>query len=138
MASGFGVSFVADFAPWRLAQQTYPISQAALFAIALLPSREALDRFVWVLLFVAACSILARDAQGVDVALRVVAWGGVSGLAYALLLPGALRNALAYGFAAMALAWLAYAMVPGWTSWGSYQGVRLIVALAWCRAVARG
>lgn len=131
MASGFGVSFLADFLPWRIAQQTYPITQAALLMFPLL-SRDAMDRYVALLIAAGAISVLARDAAGVDVLLRVVAWGSVSALAYVLMPRGRLRSVLAYGFGALAVAWLAYTMVPGWTTWGGMQAVRLAVTVGWC------
>jgi hypothetical protein len=137
MGAAFGVSFLADFAPWRLAQQTYPISQAALFALVLLPSRKALELFVAVLLAAAAISILARDAAGVDVLLRCIAWGSISALAWTMLAKGALRTCLTLGFGALTVAWLAYLLVPGWWTWGAYQGVRLGVAVWWCYAAWR-
>lgn len=135
MASGFGVATVADvwgaFGHAALASQVYPITQAALLMFPLL-SRDAMDRYVALLIAAGAISVLARDAEGVDVLLRLVAWGSVSALAYVLMPKGRLRSVLAYGFGALTVAWLAYAMAPGWTSWGALQLARVAVTVAWC------
>lgn len=137
MAAGFGVSFVADFLSWPLAQQVYPLSQAALFGLVLLPSRRTVEGFVALLVFVATISILAREAAGMDVLLRVVAWLGVAGFAYGMLRPGPLRAVVSGGFLALTVSWLAYLVVPGWATYLTYQGTRLGMTGAWC-VVARG
>jgi hypothetical protein len=132
MGVALAVSFVADFLPHPVTHQAYPVTQGAIFALVLLPR----ERAVWVialLLSAAATSIALREAGGLDLLLRVVAWGSVAALG-SRLPPGPLRTTLTWGFGAMVFAWLGYVYAPGWYSWGLLQAARLGTALGFCRA----
>ena len=138
LALAFGVSFVADWAAhWvdpALVSQVYLVTQAALFAAVLIPSRPVLEWAVWLLLFTASLSVVARQGEGLDVLLHVVAFGSVSGLAW-MLGAGRLRLVLGVGFAALAVAWCGYAYAPSLATWGGYQVTRLAIAVAFCWSV---
>lgn len=137
VASGLGVSFLADVAGWlgytQLASQVYPVMQAALIAIALL-ERPAFVAYVGALVFAASLSIMWRGAGGYDVILRTVSWGGVSLFAGLYLDRSVLRTTLATGFAAMLVAWLWYALEPGMASWGALQLARAGTTVGFCVA----
>ena len=138
LALAFAVSFVADVVGLLgyglLSSQVYLVSQAALFAAVLIPSRPVLEWAVWVLLFTASLSVVARQGEGLDVLLHVVAFASVSGLAW-MLGAGRLRLVLGVGFAALAVAWCGYAYAPSLATWGGYQVTRLAIAVAFCWSV---
>lgn len=139
LAAAFGVSFLADSAAhWvdpALVSQVYLVTQAALFAAVLIPSRPALEWAVWLLLFTASLSVVARQGEGLDVLLHVVAFASVSGLAWTLA-AGRVRLVLGVGFAGLALAWVLYAAWPGWATWGAYHVTRLALAVGFCWAIS--
>ncbi len=138
LALAFGVSFVADavglMGHGALVSQVYLVTQAALFAAVLIPSRPALEWAVWLLLFTASLSVVARQGEGLDVLLHVVAFASVSGVAWTLAV-GRLRLVLGVGFAGLALAWVLYAAWPGWATWGAYHVTRLALAVGFCWAL---
>lgn len=139
LATAFAVSFVADIVGLMgygaFVSQVYLVTQAALFAAVLIPSRPVVEWAVWLLLFTASLSVVARQGEGLDVLLHVVAFGSVSGLAW-MLGAGWLRVVLGVGFALLALAWCGYAYAPSYVTWGAYHAVRLAVALGFCWAVS--
>jgi hypothetical protein len=128
MAVAFGVSFAADVASLvvghPLVSQTYPVLQGAVFTLALVPSRYAV-RVIAAFFVAAAVSVTIRHAAGLDVLLHVVSWGFVAAFAVNRV------PALAWGFAALCVAWLAYVAWPGWWTWGAMQAVRGVTACAW-------
>jgi hypothetical protein len=137
LAGAFAVSWLADTAahwtdPW-LVGLVYPVSQAALIGAVLLDRSEA-TLLVWVLVWTAIAAALWEHVQGPDVLVRTVAWGSVTGLAYERPALGMLRRALLVSFGLGWLCWLAYALAPGWSSWGAYQAVRLAGLLLFCAA----
>ena len=140
MAFGFAVSFVADVAtlvyPHRLVSQVYPVLQAALFILVLLPRKYA-EWVIAVILVAASVSIAARDAAGLDVLLRVVAFGSVAGVAWLTLKPSVLRSSLIVAFGGGAVAWVGYVLSPGWTSYAGIQVARVAGTALWCLAATR-
>lgn len=129
MALALGVSFLADAAvdfgvPALIVSQTYPVLQGAIFALVLLPRRYA-EGVIAAFFVAAAVSVSLRHAAGLDVLLHVVSWGAVAAFAVNRV------PALAWGFAALCVAWLGYVAWPGWWSWGAMQGVRVVTACAW-------
>ena len=131
MGAAFGVSFLADVAAKVVGpafpSQVYPVLQAGLFALALLP-RRAVSWVMVAVLAAASTSIMARGAEGLDILLRVVAWGSVAGIGW-FAKDAALRASLLIAFGLGCLAWLAYVYAPGWWTWGFLQT---------CRAVGTG
>jgi len=134
MAVAFAVSLVADAASLvvghPIVSQTYPLLQGAVFTLALVPSRYAV-RVIGAFFVAAAVSVSLRHAAGLDVLLHVVSWGAVAAFAVNRV------PALAWGFAALCVAWLGYVAWPGWWSWGAMQGVRVVTACAWSVAAWR-
>ena len=147
MALAFGVSFVADTAvdlgmSPLVISQTYPVTQAALFLLILLPQAEAVA-VIGGLLAVAAGSLWdpllgLRQGEGLDFPLHAVAWGSIAAAAWHVLRPGWLRAALGMGFAALVVAWAGYVAVPGWWTWGGFQMVRAMQAAAFAVAAWQG
>lgn len=139
LAAAFAVSFVADvvglMGHGALVSQVYLVTQAALFAAVLIPSRPVVEWAVWVLLFTASLSVVARQGEGLDVLLHVVAFGSVSALAW-MLARGRLRLVLGVGFACLALAWCGYVWRLSFVTWGAYHAVRLALAAGFCWAIA--
>ena len=139
MAVAFAVSFAADLAtlywPHRYVSQVYPVLQAGLFVAILLPRKYA-EWVIAVVLVAASVSIVGRDAAGLDVLLRMVAFGSVAGASY-WLPAGPLRTALLVYFAGGALAWLGYVLAPGWTTYAGLQAARVVGIGCWCYAARR-
>ena len=129
IAGALSVSFIADTAshwvPHPLVSQVYPVTQAALIAAVLLPSRPLVESVIALFLCAAAGSIVVRQAAGLDVLLHTIAWGGIALIAYDQLPKGALRSALVYGFGLGVVAWWAFVAVPGWWTWGAFQLTRV-------------
>ena len=129
IAGAFAVSFLADLASLvvghPLVSQVYPVTQAALIAAVLLPSRPLVESVIALFLCAAAGSIVVRQAAGLDVLLHTIAWGGIALIAYDQLPKGALRSALVYGFGLGVVAWWAFVAVPGWWTWGAFQLTRV-------------
>lgn len=140
MTAAFGVSFVADvtslFLHHRWISQLYPVMQAALFIIVLVPSRRRAEWIIAALLAVAASSVVLRDGEGLDTALHLAAWGSIAVCA-GVEARGLLRVTLVVGFWALSMAWLAFTFSPDWWTWGAMQTVRLATAAAWCVAATR-
>ena len=128
LAAAFGVSLAADLLtllwPHQLIHQTYPVLQAGLFALALLP-RRAVSWVMVAVLAAASTSIMARGADGLDILLRVVAWGSVAGIGW-FAKDAALRASLLIAFGVGLLGWLAYVYAPGWWTWGFLQTCRVV------------
>lgn len=137
MAVGFGVSLLADVGGWlgygREASQVYPLLQAAVFLLVLLP-RRAVEWLVALCLVAVSASIALRHAEGLDVLLRVVAFGLVA-VAAVQVKHFALRYALLTYFGGGTVAWLWYVCDPGWMTWGLLQGTRMVGIGAWCYAI---
>jgi hypothetical protein len=140
MAGGFAVSFVADVfgaAGWHpIASQTYPVSQAALVSRPMLTQRWWV-LYVALLLTAASASVVWRDGLGMDVALRVVAFGGVAVMGWRLAVERTLETALLVYFGLGLLAWLAYLAMPGWWTYLGMQGTRVVGIAYWCRAARK-
>lgn len=139
IAAAYGVSFLADtggLLGWPdLAGNVYPLSQAALIGYALLERRQAVH-LLGLLTLVAVCAIGWRGVEGRDVLLSTVASLTIAGLAMQTT-TGVVRAALLVSFGVGTLAWLAYAALPGWPTWGIYQGTRLLGTLAFCWATGK-
>lgn len=133
IAAAFGISWVADsaahwMAPW-LVSAVYPVSQAALVGLVLLPRVEA-AWFIGALVLVGIVAVLTNGTNGPDRLLHTVAWLSIVGLLARRPSP---FQRLALAFAALWLAWIAYALSPGWPTWLVFQGMRLGGILAFCR-----
>ena len=139
LAVAFGVSFLADTAAhWAdpfLVGLVYPVSQATLIA-AVLRSRADAAKVLVSLTVVAIIAALLRTVPGPDVVVRTVAWCAVVWIAWPRWELGRLRTALLVTFGAGWLTWLVYATWPGWSSYLTYQGVRLLGYLLFCWAAA--
>lgn len=137
LAAAFGVSFLADLAGaagyGMVASQTYPVLQAGLFALVLAPRRTAVGVIAG-LAAVSAASLWWRRAHGLDLALHVAAFASTAVLAGRSLAGGWLRATLVAGFVALTAAWVGMAAAPGVLTWGTFQGVRLAMALGFVLA----
>lgn len=137
IAGAFGVSWLADTAahwisPWIIGA-VYPITQAVMIASVLLPRWEAVV-FALVVIAVGIAETLIQgrtELTSPNVLLRTVAWGGVALIARG---HGRLTLALLTAFGLGWAAWMAYAITPGWPSWGVYQIVRATSLVLFCWA----
>lgn len=157
IASAFGVSFVADTVTefWGygdLVNNLYPITQATLFGLVLLPRTDAIH-LLGALGLTGLVAVQSQGVVGLEIVLGTVAWLSVAGLAYhTTMLPPLLRWSLLICFGLGWVAWLAIAVVrmrylidgvwygPGWATWGpwlAYQSTRLVAAVLFCLAVLR-
>lgn len=135
VAAALSISWIADWtihigvSPW-LASAVYPVTQAALIGAVFLPRRDA-QSFVAVLVLVGLMAVLWNGTDGPDRFLHTVAWLSVVGIVGHR--PSPLRPVVPIAFACLWLAWLGYALAPGWPSWLLFQGVRLggLVAFCW-------
>jgi hypothetical protein len=139
LAVAFAVSWVADTVahlvnPW-LPAAVYPVSQAAVIGAVLLPRRDAW-LFAGALVLVGIAGVLLEGVWGPDLFLETVASLGIVGIVYARPL-GLLRLALLVAFGMGWLAWIGYLFVPGFPSWGVYQGVRAVSLGFFCWARER-
>lgn len=131
-----GLSWVADTLahwvdPW-LVSTAYPLAQALVLAAVLLPP-PALWRVTAIML---VAGVIAWALQGVgrpDVFTRTVAWMGILVMAWP---HRALQRPALTTFGLGWLAWVAYSIVPDWTTWGLYQGVRALGIGVFCWATA--
>lgn len=128
------VSWVADaFAHWVdpwLLSTIYPAVQALVLASVLLPL-PALLRFAGVLSLTGALAVLLVGVGQPDVFLHTVAWTGLVVIAWP---HPELRWPIAISFGLGWLAWVAYSIAPGWTTWGIYQSVRAVGLGVFCWA----
>lgn len=111
----------------------YPLVQAAIFGIVLLPT-PALWRFL-ALLGVTGLAVGFWRATP-DVLGRTVAWTAILVLAWPY---RAIRLPVLVTFGLGWLGWLAYSFTPGWETWGAYQGTRALGlgVFCWCTAPQR-
>lgn len=137
LAGAFAVSWLADtaanwFDPWIIGA-VYPVSQAAIVAAVFLDRRNTL-KLILILLLVGVVDVFWKGVDSPDILLRTVAWLSIVGIAYPLKQLGTLRVSLLVSFGVGWLAWMWYAMNPGWPSWIGYQSVRLVGILLFCWA----
>lgn len=127
LALAFGVSFLADSAAHLVdpfwVSRVYPVTQAALVAAVFLNRIEAL----WTLGALVVLGLLGvfLEPSGPELFTHTCAWG-LACLCASEFAPQPLRRSLVVYFGWGLLAWMAYVMVPGWTSWGAYQGTRVL------------
>lgn len=118
--------------PWTVSK-VYPVSQAAIIGLVFLSRREAL-LLITTLALVGIIDVLLVGVGDFDILLRVIAWGAVVGIVAPLKQLARLRTALLVYFGLGLLAWMWYAIDPGWASWIGYQSTRLIGIMAFCWA----
>lgn len=139
IAAAYAVSFVADVAGLHgyetLAGNLYPLSQAGLIALALLPWGQAEDALK-ALLVVSVVAICWRGVAHDDVLLNTVAGLLVAGLA--LRVRGRLRLALLVSFGLGTVLWWWLAAEPNWWSWSAYQMSRVAGTVLFCVATCEG
>lgn len=137
LAGAFFVSWLADTAShWTghpLVSVTYPVTQAGIISAVFLNRYDAM-KLVAVIVVVGVADVLWQGVQGPDILLRTVAWLSIVGIAYPLKQLGKLRVSLLVSFGVGWLAWMWYAMNPGWPSYLGYQGIRLMGILLFCLA----
>lgn len=134
LAGAFAVSWIADTAahwvdPARVSL-VYPVTQTALVGAVLL-ERRAAGLLTALLVTV---GLVAAWMGGLDVLLRTVAWGAIVGIVWDRPALGRLRTALLTSFGLGLACWWAYALSPGWMTWGALQGVRALGLLLFCWA----
>lgn len=140
LAGAFAVSWLADtgalwLSPW-LVGAVYPVSQAAIIGAVLLSRSEAIELTI-ALVLIGILDVYANGITGPDILLRTVAWLSIAGTVYPLRQLERLRMCLLVSFGVGWLAWMWYAMNPGWPSWIGYQSVRLAGILLFCWAAAK-
>src|SRR6185503_12624815 len=122
----FSVPWFADTAahwmsPW-VTSMTYPVVQALVVGLVLLPT-PALWRFVAALAVTLGLGALMEGWGRADVLVRTVAWAGLLVIAWP---HRHLRAPLGITFGLGWLAWIAYSILPGWSTWGLFQGFRAL------------
>lgn len=140
LALAMSISWLADLAAiWNdpyMIGAVYPLSQTVLVAAVVLHRQEALG--VLALLFVTAfIALMWQGAELPSVFFRIVAWGYLTGILYRENI-GPLRIPLLIYFGFGLVAWIGYSLEPGWSSYLTYQGVRLVGLLLLTRVVWRG
>lgn len=137
LAGAFSVSWLADtvshFTGHPLVGMTYPVLQAGIIGAVFIFQRDAI-LFVVALMVAGIADVLLNGILPHDVFLRTVAWLSVVGVVYPLRQLGRLRTSLLVYFGLGLATWYGYAIWPGWTSWGLYQGVRLAGIVLFCSA----
>lgn len=130
------VSWMADTAahwvdPW-LVSAFYPLAQAAILGIVLLP-RPALWRFLAAVFGVGVATMLLGGITRPEMFAHTMAWAGMVMIAWR---HRPIRAPIVTTFALGWLAWVAYSIAPGWGTWGLYQGVRAAGLGVFCWASA--
>ena len=135
LAAAFGVSLAADALALVLGHgavsQVYPLGQAALVLLVILPRPNALA-VVTALALLSGLSLAWRGADGLDTVLHVAAWGAVGAAAWTL--PDSRLRTTLVGFAVLAVAWVWFTLAPGWGSWLGVQWVRALLTVGLCWA----
>lgn len=136
LASAFAASWVADAVAHQwdavaLLSLVYPVGQAALIGMALLPAREA-SGFVLTLVLAGIAAVFVHRTGQPDLFLHTVAWGAVCGLA-----AREMRGALLTYFGLGLLAYYALVVWRTDLAWYAYQSTRLVGVSAFCWAATR-
>lgn len=136
LAGAFAVSWLADTMahfgnPW-LPVAVYPLTQSLMVGTLLLENQEAVI-LIAVLTFVALVEIFWEGVSGPHALLQTVAFGSVVGIAWSQP-EERLKLTLVTAFGLGGIAWLAYLVEPGWTTWGFYQAVRAVSLGMFCWA----
>lgn len=132
-----GISWVADTAahwmdPW-LVSAIYPLAQAVLLAVVLLPYAAAW-RFAGTVLAVGALALVSRGVERPDWIIHTVSWVGMGLIVWRS--RGRLRLAVLSSFGLGWLGYLGYAFAPSFPTWGMYQGIRALGLGVFCWATA--
>jgi hypothetical protein len=140
LAAALGVSFVADtFALFGhnslLVSAVYPVSQAAIVGAVFL-SRTYAAAFLVLLVLGGLLALVIAPVGRPDVFLHTIAWLGVVSMVAGRPI-GRLRIAVLLYFGLGWACWLTYTTDPGWTTYLTYQGSRLLGTLAFCWAAAK-
>lgn len=137
LAGAFAVSWLADTAAhWMaplLVSPVYLVSQASVVGFVFLVRRDAITLVV-ALVVVGLGAVFWRGVEAPDVLFHTVAWLSIIGIVYPLRQLGRLRTSLLVYFGLGLLAWMLYAVSPGWFFWLAYQSTRLIGILLFCWA----
>jgi len=137
VAAAFGISWVADTIthrwgqPW-LVSAIYPVSQAAIIGIVLLPRREA-QWFIATLCAVGIIAVLIEGTTKPQWILHVFGWSEIVWLLRPLPL-GKLRAALFVAFGVNLIPWVLFTLWTTWEMWCLYQGVRAVSLGMFCLA----
>lgn len=127
LAVAFGVSWLADTAahwlPPSLVSAVYPVGQAGIVAAVLMPKDYA-ALILGLLVAVGMVGVITHGVSGPEFVIRAVAWGVI--VAVVLFAPVPIRIPLLIYYGLGLLAWVGYNAIPGWTSWGIYQGTRAV------------
>jgi len=141
IAAAFGVSWLADTAahfvdPWVISI-AFPVSQTAIVGAVLLLHRR--DKVILLLTLVAVgmVAVALQGVHGPDVLLSTVASGAAAGIAWQRREIGRLAVALIVAFGATAIAWLGYAIAPGWPTYLVYHVARAVGIALFCWAALR-
>jgi hypothetical protein len=127
IAGAFGISWVADTIshvfghPW-IVSAVYPVSQAAILGMVLLPRKDA----YWFVAGLCVLGVMAITVEGTthpQWILHVVGWSEIVWLLWPLPL-GKLRLALLVAFGVNIIPWVLFTIWTTWETWGLYQAVR--------------
>lgn len=139
LALAFLASWGADWVShWT---GTFPVGpayltlQGGLVVWALAP-RERAARYLAVLAGTASFVMLNLDPGKPDVLVHTVAWLGLLAMTWPFA-PQRVRVVLGVAFGLGWLAWMGYVWQPGWPTWLTYQGTRVLGAGAFCWGAVR-
>jgi len=132
LAIVLAVSWLADTLahfvdPW-IVSAIYPLVQALLLSVVLLPRRD-LHHVAAVLLGIGALTLWLGGTTHPEVIGRTIAWTAVLVVAWP---HQAIRWPVVITFGLGWLGWIAYSLHPGWTTWGAFQGIRAVGLGSFC------
>lgn len=141
LAAGFLVSWAADWFPHfgnppAVVATVYPVGQAGLM-FPVLMSRRTAAALLLLSGTAAIVAILLHGLTGPEFLSRAVAWGAIVVAASQRPALGWVAFALVLYFGLGLLAWAGYTALPGWTTWGAYQGARFLGLVTFSVAVWR-
>jgi len=130
------LSWVADTAahwvdPW-LVSSLYPIAQTLVMGIVLLPASR-LGRFVAAVAVTTGLALLLAGTGHPEVLIHTVCWTGILVLAWPY---REIRGPTVWTFGVGWLAWVAFASLPTFATWGVYQAIRMTGLGVFCYATA--
>jgi len=130
------ISWLADTAahwldPW-LGSALYPIAQTLVMGIVLVPASR-LGRFVAAVTVTTGFALALAGTTHPEMLIHTVCWTGILVIAWPY---REIRGPTLLTFGVGWLAWVAFATLPTFATWGLYQGIRACGLGVFCWATA--
>jgi len=136
LAITLGVSWLADTAahwisPW-LVSAVYPIAQTLVLGMVLIPA-ALLWRFLVAVAITTGLALALAGTWRPELLIHTVCWTGILVMAWPY---REIRGATVWTFGMGWIAWVVFATLPTFATWGVYQGMRALGLGVFCWAAA--